>query len=105
MGKCLELVSVVSCWCCGGVCEDSSLWRKALYGAIERQFLTSKRVGAEEACWAHNPKVGGSKPPPARLITFPFRLFCFISIHFFCFQSPKLSNQLSCLAIRSFSKV
>lgn len=24
-----------------------------------------KRVGAEVACWAHNPKVGGSKPSPA----------------------------------------
>ena len=23
------------------------------------------RGGAAEACWAHNPEVGGSKPPPA----------------------------------------
>jgi hypothetical protein len=30
-----------------------------------------QRVGAEEACWAHNPKVGGSKPPFA--IFFLFR--------------------------------
>jgi hypothetical protein len=26
-----------------------------------------QRVGAEEACWAHNPEVGGSKLPPAIL--------------------------------------
>ena len=25
-----------------------------------------KRGGAEAACWAHNPKVGGSKPPPVK---------------------------------------
>ena len=25
------------------------------------------RGGAEEACWAHNPKVGGSKPPPDKV--------------------------------------
>ena len=25
----------------------------------------SMLCGAEEACWAHNPKVGGSKPPTA----------------------------------------
>ena len=26
-----------------------------------------KRGDAEEACWAHNPEVGGSKPFPANL--------------------------------------
>jgi hypothetical protein len=26
---------------------------------------TFEQYGAEEACWAHNPKVGGSKPPTA----------------------------------------
>jgi hypothetical protein len=25
-----------------------------------------KRVSSEAECWAHNPKVGGSKPPPAK---------------------------------------
>ena len=25
-----------------------------------------KRVSSEEECWAHNPKVGGSIPPPAK---------------------------------------
>jgi hypothetical protein len=29
-------------------------------------FYTSKRFGAEEAHWAHNPRVGGSKLPIAR---------------------------------------
>ena len=24
-----------------------------------------QQSGAEEACWAHNPEVGGSKPPSA----------------------------------------
>jgi hypothetical protein len=28
-----------------------------------------KRGGAGEACWAHNPKVGGSKPPLAKAMT------------------------------------
>tara|TARA_Y100000991_G_scaffold139914_1_gene105431 strand:+ start:439 stop:597 length:159 start_codon:yes stop_codon:yes gene_type:complete len=26
---------------------------------------TPKHLGAGEACWAHNPKVGGSKPSDA----------------------------------------
>jgi hypothetical protein len=30
--------------------------------------LLVKRVGAEGARWAHNPKVGGSKPSPAKII-------------------------------------
>ena len=25
-------------------------------------YMFQKQRGAEEACWAHNPKVGGSKP-------------------------------------------
>jgi hypothetical protein len=29
------------------------------------QAQTFEQYGAEEACWAHNPKVGGSKPPTA----------------------------------------
>ena len=29
--------------------------------------MKMKRGGAEEACWAHNPKVGGSKPSPASI--------------------------------------
>ena len=29
-----------------------------------------KRGGAVEACWAHNPEVGGSKPLPATLFTY-----------------------------------
>jgi hypothetical protein len=33
-------------------------------------FYTSKRFGAEEAHWAHNPRVGGSKLPIARPILF-----------------------------------
>ena len=28
-----------------------------------------KRGGAEAACWAHNPKVGGSKPSPVKAMT------------------------------------
>ena len=31
--------------------------------------LIAKQDGAEAACWAHNPKVGGSKPPLARIPT------------------------------------
>ena len=36
-------------------------------------YLTGKRVlrGAEEACWAHNPKVVGSKPTAARTLLEP----------------------------------
>lgn len=36
---------------------------KILKSILNRIFR--KQGGAEEACWAHNPKVGGSKPPPA----------------------------------------
>ena len=32
-------------------------------GSIPVAF--TKLLGAGEACWAHNPKVGGSKPPVA----------------------------------------
>ena len=32
--------------------------------------VTTKHFGAEEACWAHNPKVGGSKPPSATFLYF-----------------------------------
>ena len=28
--------------------------------------MTTKQSGAVEACWAHNPEVGGSKPFSAR---------------------------------------
>ena len=31
--------------------------------------MKMKRGGAEEACWAHNPKVGGSKPSPVKAVT------------------------------------
>jgi hypothetical protein len=34
--------------------------------------VKEQRVGAEEACWAHNPKVGGSKPPPANFFFIPW---------------------------------
>jgi hypothetical protein len=30
--------------------------------------LQKERFGAEEACWAHNPKVAGSKPATATLL-------------------------------------
>ena len=33
-------------------------------GSIPNRTCT--RDGAAEACWAHNPKVGGSKPSPAK---------------------------------------
>ena len=36
-------------------------------------MFISPRFGAEEACWAHNPEVGGSKPP----IAYFFSEFCF----------------------------
>ena len=29
------------------------------------QPTSLKQIGAAEACWAHNPEVGGSKPPSA----------------------------------------
>ena len=35
--------------------------------AILSLYLCDKRVGAEEACWAHNPEVAGSKPLPATM--------------------------------------
>ena len=28
-------------------------------------YSKCQQSGAEEACWAHNPEVGGSKPPSA----------------------------------------
>ena len=28
-------------------------------------FAKRQQSGAEEACWAHDPEVGGSKPPAA----------------------------------------
>ena len=28
-------------------------------------YVVKQQSGAEEACWAHNPEVGGSKPPSA----------------------------------------
>ena len=38
-------------WCfCECCCDCNNFWRKCLL------------TGAEEACWAHNPKVLGSKP-------------------------------------------
>ena len=30
--------------------------------------MTTKQSGAVEACWAHNPEVGGSKPFSARIL-------------------------------------
>ena len=59
-----------------------------------------QRVGAEEACWAHNPKVGGSKPPFAifflfRKIVHTFRLGIItvqsIDLTFFKFCIPSLT--------------
>ena len=41
------------------------------------QTVTGKRSGAAEARWAHNPKVGGSKPP--------FATFCLL-------QDPTLAR-------------
>ena len=32
---------------------------------IRYDSLVFQQSGAEEACWAHNPEVGGSKPPSA----------------------------------------
>ena len=31
----------------------------------QNRSLNFQQSGAEEACWAHNPEVGGSKPPSA----------------------------------------
>ena len=43
-------------------------------GLITRVKMSAgERLGAEEACWAHNPKVGGSKPLAANL------LFCTVA--------------------------
>ena len=33
-------------------------------------FIIYKHLGAEEACWAHNPKVEGSKPSGAILCSY-----------------------------------
>ena len=35
--------------------------------AANPNTVSRKRGGAEEACWAHNPEVGGSKPLSANL--------------------------------------
>jgi hypothetical protein len=34
-----------------------------------------KRVSSEAECWAHNPKVGGSKPPPAKYFNMTDKYF------------------------------
>ena len=33
----------------------------------QKFLLNFKHLGAEVACWAHNPKVGGSIPPSATI--------------------------------------
>ena len=33
--------------------------------SIKHLPYSLQQSGAEEACWAHNPEVGGSKPPSA----------------------------------------
>ena len=44
------------------------------FSGIEIPVLTisDQQSGAEEACWAHNPEVGGSKPLSAIYIFFVF---------------------------------
>ena len=58
----------------GALRNDWKIWLLfricRLHHAIEMltlQILTKRnqQSGAEEACWAHNPEVGGSKPPSA----------------------------------------
>ena len=52
---------------------DYSIFRDVLWSpfyvdvemCIRYDSLGSQQSGAEEACWAHNPEVGGSKPPSA----------------------------------------
>ena len=49
--------------------------------------------GAAEACWAHNPEVGGSKPPRAR------GGFFLIGVHFFSnYQQAMSTTNLDCSA-------
>ena len=35
---------------------------------LNHSFSVPEQSGAVEACWAHNPKVGGSKPPSATFL-------------------------------------
>ena len=45
----------------------------------------NQQSGAEEACWAHNPEVGGSKPPSA---TYTFFKILMISIFLLLKMGP-----------------
>ena len=50
--------------------------------------------GAEEACWAHNPKVGGSKPPTATFSHF------FVSCEMVsCSDVPIEKNNMYCITV------
>ncbi len=50
----------------------SSFWRPDF---VRWLLHPTKRSGAVEACWAHNPKVPGSKPGFANILFAPFALF------------------------------
>ena len=49
---------------------DTSLGTHDFYSHISMLKYVRQRFGAEEAHWAHNPRVGGSKLPIARMFFF-----------------------------------
>jgi hypothetical protein len=61
---CVDCVFWVNCCVCrfAGVCM------------CRKMYVKKQHFGAEEACWAHNPKVVGSRPTSANLLRFLTKL-------------------------------
>ena len=51
----------------------------------DNRYYQLKQSGAEEACWAHNPEVRGSKPRSANFLFFIFFSFLLFLVFFFFF--------------------
>ena len=72
----------------------------------DNRYYQLKQSGAEEACWAHNPEVRGSKPRSANFlffIFFSFLLFLvFFFFFFFFFSAVRMGHAMQCpLALQS----
>ena len=71
---------VVTQYSAGEYCSGNAVGGEAAAGApqvLELLDVMVSRGGAEAARWAHNPKVGGSNPPPATSRSdFDVRPFC-----------------------------
>ena len=65
------------------------------------QTVTGKRSGAAEARWAHNPKVGGSKPPFAIFLRVPLNVptlyfFLLVQTTIFTHQTDDIFTNINC---------